>query len=207
MTAIIAFLFATWVFWPIEILFLYLMWWFVHDLAERDRKHSVSPGAFTWLIIGALFWWWRSGVQFDWYLCLKWVGVYVALGGVYTLVHYLRILSIFRYKAPNLIQAFTGRKLDVFQISDGIQSELELPNCSVKYENKGNYFYLDWRAFSTALWWTWWPLFCLSFVFESIQDIIEWLNESLKTVFTALSKAFRVTPTVIPKGADKGEDS
>ena len=179
-----------WFFWPLEITLLLL----VHNLAKgsASKYDTFSGGALFWFLLlgGAIMY--RVHRWPTWAEVGLYAVAYIAVGFFVSLIKYNGVLRAFRKNAS--LELAKG-EISAFDLAN----RLDLPNYSVMTEQKSGFYYLNWQKFPIANWWTFWPFFALSSVFDFIEDIIEWLVDQFKAMYQQLSLGYKVS---IPKKSE-----
>jgi hypothetical protein len=175
------FIFLSWIFWPIFIIFSFCSYNLV-----KSSKHEFAWAPLILIGVvgfGAVWRWPILKVMFtSWQLIGLAIGAYIVAGFIVSLYKYIAELHDFKKDAPeHIARGVMGCDLE---------SQMDLPRDSVKQD--GAKVYLNWKAFPHALWWTYWPLFVFSVILDPLTRFIDWAIGFLKTFYQSLAKKFSV---------------
>lgn len=120
---------------------------------------------------------------------------YVIVGGIVSMWKWLVVLMNFKEKAKTYDLKSPGNvdyhciELIKHVFPSFRQYDITHKN-AVLYD--GHKYYLNSKVFPISYWWTYWPLFLFSVVFDPIARIIRRLTKWLSDVYETVSKMFSV---------------
>lgn len=190
---ILAFLTLWWVFWPIVTILTLITYFTVNKKDEDDFEAGAL--ALLAVTIAGLTHYFDAWFIFTWPTVLYTVGGYVAIGVVIMGYKWLTLLSDFKVKAKewlNANESYLGLRYEalsrhVFGYNTNKVIVSEAP------DHVKPIYYLNWRTFPLANWVVFWPFFSLSVVLDPIlritRRVIKWCGE----IFEAIAKKFAVS--------------
>ena len=205
-TAILNFLFLTWVFWPLAILSPIIAFGMVANLTDKaDRygcfKHEVwspVPGFFIAFFVAALAWHFPflRGYFDGWRAIATVLGGYVIVGFFMSFYKWIVVLVEFYKERENIIARITEVKKSALSSThhsceEMIESEYKF--CNVEKREDDTYIvYPNWKKYPIEIWWCYWPFFIVQIPFDIVKDFIERAFNWIKGFYNSIAKKFSI---------------
>jgi hypothetical protein len=203
-TAILDFLFMTWVFWPIILVLPFVAYYNVTN-AVKDNECEVFAGVLIAGIVGILAYKYPAvrGYFDGWRAWAVVLGGYVAAGFLLSLYKWLVVLWDFRKgdikgdiaqckrEYNNEYERNFAKGYSVTSMADRV--ERAFPKCNTTANEDGTFtVFPNWKKYPIGTWWTYWPFFLLELPFDFVKRIMENLFNWLRHFYNSIAQRFSV---------------
>jgi hypothetical protein len=190
-----------WVFWPVEVIFFAVLYYALpkNRKSEYEAADQFSGAGLFWTVAILGFLWWKWRELPTWQHALEGLLAYAAIGFFISLYRYWVVLVEFKDEAPDLLAKNAHRGFDTNDGSKDKENttkwlcvEFGYYRESVKWNAADKAYVINWRAFPVGIWWTYWPCFLFSSIFEFAEKIQKALMNLMRHFYENLAHRFRV---------------